>query len=282
MTTGTASNWRPLFRALFTFLFVIAALCAMPRNARAQVYVANRHTDGSWVISKYTDRGCVINDKLVTLPHTPSGVAVSDDNLFVADPGAGTIGKYDADTGAVINASLITGLTRPVGLVVLGKNLFVANIDSVGKYDADTGAVIKANFIQDDGMRYLTGLAVSSNDLFVTHSQGVGRFSPDDGSGLSNFIYLSFPFGLAIYGSKLFVSEPNTGTIYEYRIDDPNHPLTFMSGLNSPTYLTLSDDDLYIVDSGSVGAYNADNGDSIIYRENLIIGLHAPAGIAVK
>jgi DNA-binding beta-propeller fold protein YncE len=256
----------------------------MSRDARAQVYVANRHTDGSWVISKYTDRGCVINDNLVTLPSAPSGVAVSGDNLFVADPVAGTIGKYDADTGAVINASLITGLTRPVGLMVLGKSLFVANTDSVGKYDADTGAVIKANFIQDGGMRFLTGLAVSSNDLFVAHSDGVGRFSPDDGSGLSDFIRLSSPFGLAIYGLKLFVSKPNTGTIYEYGIDDPDHPQTFMSGLNFPTYLTLSGDDLYIADSGggSVGAYNADNGDSIIYREDLIIGLHAPAGIAVK
>jgi hypothetical protein len=53
-----------------------------------------------------------------------AGLALSGNNLFVANEGDrtvnagnGTVGEYDATTGAVINANFITGLTDPVDLV---------------------------------------------------------------------------------------------------------------------------------------------------------------------
>ncbi len=52
----------------------------------------------------------------------PVGVAVSGDDVFVANSGNGTIGEYTT-SGAVINASLITGLAGAESVAVSGGNL---------------------------------------------------------------------------------------------------------------------------------------------------------------
>jgi hypothetical protein len=63
MKTTTPSNWRALLRALSAFLIAVAALLAMPKNARAQVYVV-RSADG--VVSKYNPRtGATINASFI-------------------------------------------------------------------------------------------------------------------------------------------------------------------------------------------------------------------------
>jgi hypothetical protein len=72
MKTTLTSNWRLLLRALYPFLIAAAALWAMPKNARAQLYVTELTGGGP--------------------------IAV--------------VGKYDAKTGAAINASFITGLNE--------------------------------------------------------------------------------------------------------------------------------------------------------------------------
>src|SRR5215469_56607 len=99
MKTTATSNWRPLSRALYAFLIVIAALSAMPTNAQAQLYVTQ-------------------------LPSFPSFV--------------GIVSEYNATTGEVIKREFIKGLRGPDGLAVLGNTLFVANGtgNTIGKYDA--------------------------------------------------------------------------------------------------------------------------------------------------
>ena len=118
MKTTLTSN----LRAFYPFLIAAAALWAMPKNARAQLYVTE--STGPGVI--------------------------------------GVVGEYDATTGAAINASFITGLRNPFGLAVLGNTLFVANFSSgtVGKYDATTGAAISPSFITQ--LNEPAGLAVKS------------------------------------------------------------------------------------------------------------------------
>src|SRR5260370_725044 len=125
MKTTLTSNWRPLLRAFYPFLITIAALWAMPKNARAQLYVTE----------------------------LPQGGPI------------GVVDKYDATTGAAISASFITGLNDPVGLAVLGNTLFVANTSGStdGKYDSTTGAAISPSFIT--GLTAPEGLAVKSNTL---------------------------------------------------------------------------------------------------------------------
>ena len=122
MKTTTTSNWRPLLRAFYPFLIAAAALWAMPRTARAQLYVTE----------------------------VPPGVVL------------GFVGKYDATTGAAISPSFITGLNQPFGLAVKSNTLFVANQSNgtIGEYDAKTGAAVNANFIT--GLSLPVGLAVKS------------------------------------------------------------------------------------------------------------------------
>ena len=121
MKTTATSNWRPLSRALYAFLIVIAALSAMPRNAQAQLYVTQLPSFPSFVgiVSEYNaTTGEVIKRDFIRGPDGPYGLAVSDDTLFVLNQGSGTVGTYDATTGAAINTSFITGLTFTVGIAV--------------------------------------------------------------------------------------------------------------------------------------------------------------------
>jgi hypothetical protein len=110
MKTSTTPNWRPLLRAVYTFLIGIAALWATPRNAYAQLYVTQSTLPGQEV---------------------------------------GGVSEYDANTGVLMNASFITGLNDPVFLALLDNVLFVANFNdnTVGQYDATSGRPMRPNFI---------------------------------------------------------------------------------------------------------------------------------------
>src|SRR5258707_1052328 len=120
MKTTLTSNWRPLLRALYPFLIAAAALWAMPKNARAQLYVTEFPQGGAiGVVGKYdATTGAAISATFITGLNRPGGLAVLGNTLFVANSGGGTVGKYDAKTGAAINATFITGLNRPEGLAV--------------------------------------------------------------------------------------------------------------------------------------------------------------------
>lgn len=154
-------------RAFYPFLIAIVALWAVPRNAQGQhLYVTDRRGVGLGVVSEFdASTGSAINADFIGALDSPSGIAVSNDIVFVTDVGRfnGRIGKYDATTGKAINAKLITGLEFPSGLALLGNTLFVTNSLSSGfvaEYDATTGAAISARFIT--GLSAPIGIAVKS------------------------------------------------------------------------------------------------------------------------
>ena len=67
--------------------------------------------------------GAVIVVNFITRLHTPVGLALLRNTLFVANEGTplagnGTVGKYNATTGKTINANFITGLHGPTGIAV--------------------------------------------------------------------------------------------------------------------------------------------------------------------
>jgi WD40 repeat protein len=62
--------------------------------------------------------GAAINSSFITGLNSPLGLAISGNNLFVANFGNGTVGEYNATTGAAINPSFITGLSSPVSIAV--------------------------------------------------------------------------------------------------------------------------------------------------------------------
>jgi len=112
MKRNVTSNLRPLSRAFYAFLIVIAALSAMPRNAHAQLYVTQGSTGG--IVSKYNaTTGALIKTHFITSLNGPSALAVSGTELFVATVEGNKVGEYNATTGAAINAHLITGLHGP-------------------------------------------------------------------------------------------------------------------------------------------------------------------------
>ena len=62
----------------------------MPRSAHAQLYVSQ-----------------------LSNGNEPVGLALSGNNLLVANYLGTTVGEYDATTGIALNANFITGLNQP-------------------------------------------------------------------------------------------------------------------------------------------------------------------------
>ena len=153
------SDLQSILRAVYAALIAVVALSGTARTARAQLYVSQL---GISTASEYNAAtGVAIEANLIKRLITPSGLAVQDHTVFVADE-SGSVGKYDAATGAAINPGFITGMRFfPEGLAVQGNILFVANQSgTVRKYDAATGNAINANFII--GLQSPIGLAVKS------------------------------------------------------------------------------------------------------------------------
>ena len=102
MKTIITSNWRPLRPALCTLLLGIAALWAMPRSARAQLYVTQQTGVGSTVGEYNATTGAAINANFITGLDDPYGLALSGNNLFVACQFSNTVGEYNATTGVLV------------------------------------------------------------------------------------------------------------------------------------------------------------------------------------
>jgi hypothetical protein len=159
------------------------------------------------VIGKYDARtGAPIDANFITGLNQPSGLAVLNDSLFVANLGSnssnGIVAKYDAKTGAPIDANFITGLSDPGGLAVLGNTLLVAEEfkNTVGKYDVKTGAPINANFITE--LSHPTALGLLGNTLLVANffSGTVGKYDAKTGTPIdADFITgLTDPVSIAV------------------------------------------------------------------------------------
>jgi DNA-binding beta-propeller fold protein YncE len=253
MKKNIPSNWRSHSCALSAFLIVIAALSAMPRNARAQLYVTQMQGSIGGIVSKYNaTTGAPINAKFITGLHGPFlGLVLntSGRRLFVANSSnlTNSVGQYNATTGAPINARFITGLNAPVGLAVMGPTplfseptLFVANggNNTVGKYDARTGAAINPDFITT-GLHAPTGLALLGNTLFVANfnTGTVGAYDATTGAAINvNFIAgLDTPQGLALLGNTLSVANEQAGTVGKYdATTGAAIAATFITGLTDP------------------------------------------------
>src|SRR5215469_12867135 len=133
MKTSIKSTCRLLFRAVYAFLIAFATLALFARSAQAQIYVTQVDFTFTGSVSAFD----VSSGKSLAPPagnftpiaglHTPTGLAVSGNNLFVANRGDGTVGVYDSRTGAPNNPQLITGLKQPTGLAFTGNTLYVSD-----------------------------------------------------------------------------------------------------------------------------------------------------------
>ena len=91
-----------------------------------------------------TTTGAAINPDFITGLDTPTGLALSGNNLFVANEGNGTVGEYNATTGAAINPDFISGSlpTSTDSRCRAITSSWGAARRTVGEYNANTGAAI--------------------------------------------------------------------------------------------------------------------------------------------
>ncbi len=220
----------------------------------------------------------------------PAGVALSGNDLFVANEVSGTIGEYNATTGAAINASLVTGLDFPEGIAISGNDLFVTANGTIGEYNATTGAAINASLVT--GLNFPDGITISGNDLFVANSGAydsnngtIGEYNATTGAAINASLVsgLSYPEGVALSGNNLFVANYAGGTIGQYNATTGAAiNASLVSGLSYPQGIAVSGNDLYVstLDGYAVGEYNATTGAAI--NASLVAGLDDPNGIAVS
>jgi hypothetical protein len=299
MKTVIRSNPRPLRRAFFyTLLIGIAALWAMPRSARAQIYVSQEYPiAGTGTVSEYdATTGAVIKANFITGVIHPAGLVLSGNTLFVASAVAngGSVGTYDATTGAVLNASFITTgvnqVNQPFALALSGNTLFVSDAgERISTYNATTGSPFTTVFSPlISGLSNPYNLALSGNTLYVSQnysgSSWVGAYATTGAVLNANFITTTpvGAFGLALSGNHLFVaSGQDLGTgVAEYdattgAVINAN----FITGIQYPMALAVVGNTLYMAqDEGPtlgtsfVSTYDATTGALI--NANFITGLN--------
>src|SRR5437763_1275601 len=142
-------------RALVGLFLSAIALSILSNTAHAQLYVSQQ----AGRVGEYDAiTGAAINANFITGLNNPFSLALSGNDLFVAEFSTQRVGKYDATTGAAINPNFITGLT-PARAQLSANNLFVASrpAGTVREYSAITGALINPNFIT--GLTSPAGLA---------------------------------------------------------------------------------------------------------------------------
>jgi hypothetical protein len=288
MKTNITLNARPLFRALYVLLFMGTAFLAMPRSASAQIYVSEYTAGvvGEYdektgevinasfitglsgpnqiilkgddlliaeiggVVGKYNAKtGAAISQSFITGSNfVPVDLALSGEDLFVANAGDGTVGKYNVNTGKAIKLGVITGL--PAG----------------------------------QGGNVVFGLGVLGADLFVTNTDAnaVIKFNARTGKAIGSPLEVAEPYGIALHGGKIFVSSAISGTIAEYTDTGKLVNATFVTGLNRPFLIAILGETLFVADSGlgAVGKYNAKTG--AVINAGFVSGLTDPVGIAVK
>jgi len=294
----------PAIRAALAVSFTFAAMISAKASTPGELYVTNFNAGR---IDRYdTVDGLVGGARSVGFISglsIPTGIVVSGGQIFVESYTLGTISVYDAATGHLINANLITGLDHPWGLAVSGGELFVTNVGNgstgtgfVGAYTT-SGTTVNANLIT--GLTAPRGIAVggsisgNTNALFVATSydsqghQHVGEYTTAGGTVNASFITaMQNPYGVAVSGNNLFVSNVGNSTIYEYdATSGANLSLDFThGGAASPEAIAVDNLGLNLYVANTAGNPNGFVDDFSLTSGTLVASpgmgsMDAPTGI---
>jgi hypothetical protein len=158
-------------------------------------------------VGKYTLTGEPVNPSLITGLTQPSAIAISGTDLYVNNVGTSRVGKYTT-SGGIINPSFITVTGGGAEAVaVAGSSVYVAisGNNRIAEFSASTGAPINDSLIPNV---YGSNLAVSGSDLYVVQSSAIGKYSISGSVENASLITgLQSPFGIAVDGSELYVSD---------------------------------------------------------------------------
>jgi len=269
----------------------IAALWLLTDAARGQVFVANSTTG---TVNEFSSDGDL--QGTFSASSGPQGIALSGSTLFVASSYSGTIGQYTIG-GVEMNASFVASLNAPQAVQVSGGSLYVLSYDDdgygvIGKYNASDGTPQNAALISQ--LESPGEFAVSDGYAYVTNFAGsVSKFDINTGEEILNLgetflTGLDSPWGIAVSGSDLYVTNYNNGTIGKYTTSGGTTNSTLISGLTHPWGVAVGGDDLYVsnygddsdpdnIILGSVGKYTVAGGT---LNAALVSTLSGATGIA--
>ena len=293
MKTSTHNTSKCWIGGIFGFLLVLCSISA----AHAQILIQNSYT----TMGEYdATTGAHLSD--LTGLNTPVSLAISGNDLFIANAGSNSIGEYDATTGAAINANLVTGGWYR-GLTMSGNELFASNIynGTIGEYTVGVGAADGTITSQNTSLVGIGSnfMAVSGTHLFVVNNNAISEYDAISGNLINASVVsgLQGVTGLAISGNELFVAYIYTlgdipgGSIGKYTVgDDGTLTSSNPSLLFNPYYaynsVAVSGNDLFAayIDplapnnniAGLIGEYNASDGSPI--NPTLVTGFMSYSG----
>jgi len=263
-----------------------------PAITHAQIFVSSAgspNNNAYGYVGEYDLSGKAINSTLVPSVYGGAyGVADADGNLYVSTAFLG-VSEYNL-AGSPVNTTLIPG-SNTYALTVSGSNLYVVSYGnglssngSIGQY-ALSGSAIQSPLIT--GLTAPVQVAVAGTSIFESNyfAGTVGKYTTSGGTVNASFLTgLTYPQGIAVSndGADLFVASFTGDTIAEYNaatgaLINP----TLISGLQRPDSLTISGNDLYVVNfgGGTVGEYLT---DGTPVNPSLISGLYQPESVAVN
>ncbi|QHI71783.1 S-layer homology domain-containing protein [Aminipila terrae] len=197
-----------------------------------------------------------------------------DNKLYISEYGGGSIVRVDRDGQNKTNS--VTALNQPIGMAFDGSgNLYIAEhagsqIDKVSAGGAKT--VIKT----ETGL--LTGLVIDSgNNLYaVQYSSGTILKMNLNGSGSTDFVTglgSNSIIGMTIdSANNLYVADRSGGKIKKIT---PSGTVTdFITGLSTPTWVTLGEDGYFYVSLGSrsIEKYDVDGNKVAAFATPSTIG----------
>jgi DNA-binding beta-propeller fold protein YncE len=298
MKSSITSNLRPLLRAVYAFIFAIAALWVVPRNAQAQLLVTQMplYPDSTaGIVNIFSPDTGVESFDFISGLSQPVALALSGDGhtLFVSNADGGFVGKYDLTTGQAINRTLITGVDGLWGLAV-DRDILVlvshAGVPGKGVINVYTVSGGKAGDLITGLDGALDLASNSEHELFVSlaFSGSVDCLQPLRAPPLIKYAIsgLLFPQGVAADTRALYVANGDGVSEFDARTGKVIKG-DFITELHLPGALALWQGHgiLFVLYSDPasndyrVGKYDARTGNVI--KKDFITGLHYAQAIAV-
>jgi sugar lactone lactonase YvrE len=216
----------------------------------------------------------------------------SSDRLFVSSAFNGTIAEVRPDQAARVVSP--GGMIAPGGVAVLpgadgaggAGRVFVADFWSLRQFNGRAGAagdVAYHNFV-GDGVKMPMTVAPYGENLLLTSgfSNVVQIWDPRARSVVAQFADFAVPLNAIGFQGDIVVAELATGQLVRAEGADPSVRSVIASGLNVPTGLAATNDDLFVAEfaTGRILQVISD-GRALTTPRVLTSGLVSPEGLAV-
>jgi sugar lactone lactonase YvrE len=213
----------------------------------------------------------------------------SSDRLFVSSAFNGTI--VEVRRGHAARVVSPGGMVAPGGVAVLpgadgAGRVFVADFWSLRQFNGRTGAaadVAYHNFV-GDGLKAPMTVAPYGENLLLTSwlSNVVQIWDPRARSVVAQFADFAVPVNAIGFQGDIVVAELATGQLTRAEGADPSARTTIASGLNVPTGLAATNDDLFVAEfaTGRILQIISD-GRALTTPRVVTSGLVSPEGLAV-